>query len=55
MKLSTLTMAVGLAVSGATASAQGVTDPQLASIVVTANQATSMPARSPRPVRRMRM
>jgi putative membrane protein len=38
MKLSTLTVAVGLALSGAAASAQSVTDPQIASIVVTANQ-----------------
>ena len=35
MKLSTLTIAAGLAVSSATALAQGVTDPQIASIVVT--------------------
>jgi putative membrane protein len=38
MKLSTLTIAAGLALSGATALAQGVTDPQIAAIVVTANQ-----------------
>lgn len=38
MKLSMLTIAAGLAVSGAAASAQTVTDPQIAAIVVTANQ-----------------
>ena len=38
MKLTTLTIAAGLTVSGAMASAQGVTDPQIAAIVVTANQ-----------------
>ena len=38
MKLSTLTIAAGLALSGGLASAQGVTDPQIAAIVVTANQ-----------------
>jgi len=38
MNLSTLTIAAGLAMSGATALAQGVTDPQIAAIVVTANQ-----------------
>jgi putative membrane protein len=38
MKLFTLTVAAGLAVSASTASAQAVTDPQIAAIVVTANQ-----------------
>jgi len=38
MKLSTFALAASLALPAATAVAQGVTDPQIASIVVTANQ-----------------
>jgi len=38
MKLSTFALAVSFVMPAATAVAQGVTDPQIASIVVTANQ-----------------